>query len=64
MTELQRFDSEAVYEVGMQLGAYFHGCGFLSDEDFEAFQGNLKDESQALVGGLNEGVNDWINTRV
>ena len=56
-----RLQAEVTYEVGMMLAASFYVAVLLTQAEFEAFQGELADRTAPLTGGLDEGVNDWIN---
>lgn len=61
---VERFDREAAYEIGMHVAAYFYRLGLLTASECEAFQAQLRDETGALVGGLDDCPDDWIKERV
>lgn len=64
VVSVERFDREAAYEIGRQIAVYFHKLGLLAASEVEAFQAQLRDETGALVGGLDDCPHDWIKDRV
>lgn len=64
VVSVERFDREAAYEVGMRISAYFYRLGLMTASECEAFQTRLRDDSGALVGGLDDCSGDWIKNWV